>query len=440
MSRKHFFTEMVSICALSFCFAVEGAAFAQYSNGAEFDLRRTMEYSMKNNGDLAALRAEKGLGEAGKIRAGLSPNPVLELEGAAGSDDESRFSIGISREFVTQGKREKRLHVAGREMDVFARRIDNAERLLTRELKTTFYGLLLAERRLALADRSLELNRQFLNIAGDRFDLGDIPELEVNLARVEFARSEGKRVDAENGIAEARARLLGLMGFAPGRLDQLEQEIRFIGSLEAAQFSKTLDELKVMALSHRPDLKALEAERGAGDAEIALAVAERTPNITASLSVQREASSIEVGGDDIRDRDTLVGIKLSIPLPLFDWNQAGLMEARARKESTEHRYRFLRKSVEREVEAAFARLTTAEKTLSIYAKDIIPQLEENMQLVQEAYRLGEVGVLAVIEEQKKFFEVNDGYLTAGYNRMAAMSELEAAVGADLSLEIAGGEK
>ena len=132
---------------------------------------------------------------------------VLEWEGAAGSDDESRFSIGISREFLTQGKREKRLHVAEREMDVFARRIDNVERLLTKELKTTFYGLLLAERRLVLTDRSLELNRQFLNIAVERFDLGDIPELEINLARVELARSEGKRVEAGNGIASSKARL-----------------------------------------------------------------------------------------------------------------------------------------------------------------------------------------------------------------------------------------
>jgi cobalt-zinc-cadmium efflux system outer membrane protein len=82
----------------------------------------------------------------------------------------------------------------------------------------------------------------------------------------------------------------------------------------------------------------------------------------------------------------------------------------------------------------------AEKALSIYAKDIIPQLEENLKLVQEAYRLGEVGILTVIEEQKKFFEVNDGYLSVLYNRQTALAKLEAAVGADVSLEIYGGEK
>jgi len=53
-------------------------------------------------------------------------------------------------------------------------------------------------------------------------------------------------------------------------------------------------------------------------------------------------------------------------------------------------------------------------------------------LTSEAYRLGEVGILAVIQEQKKFFEVNDGYLTALHDRQTAFVKLESAVATDLS--------
>jgi cobalt-zinc-cadmium efflux system outer membrane protein len=67
-------------------------------------------------------------------------------------------------------------------------------------------------------------------------------------------------------------------------------------------------------------------------------------------------------------------------------------------------------------------------------------LEENLKLIQEAYRLGEVGILNVIEEQKKFFEVNDGYLAALYNSQSALAKLESAVGADFNKEFAGGAK
>jgi len=46
--------------------------------------------------------------------------------------------------------------------------------------------------------------------------------------------------------------------------------------------------------------------------------------------------------------------------------------------------------------------------------------------------LGEVGMISVIEEQKKFFEVNDSYLSALYARRLAMIKLETAAAMDLN--------
>ena len=403
-----------------------------------FNLRQTVEFSLQNNGDLKALREEKGIREAGKIKAGLYPNPVLEMDGTTGELTGSRFentlSVGVSQEFLTAGKRGKRLQVAEKEIESFDRQVDNSGRLLMEEVKTTFYDLLLAGKKVELAERSIALNSQLLDITKQRFDAGDVPELEVNLARVEVARSEERKAEAERELYPAKARLLALMGLPP------DEAANFSGTLEGKPFTKTVGELKGLALAKRPDLKALEAEKAKGDAEVALARAERIPNVTVGVGYQRENSAIDVAGEEIKSRDNLIGMKVSIPIPLFDRNQAGIREAKARKGSAENRYAFTRLTIEREVESAFARLTTAEKSLSIYTKDIIPQLEENLKLVQEAYRLGEVGILTVIEEQKKFFEVNDGYLTALYNRQTALVKLESAVGTDFNMEFAGGEK
>ncbi|WP_298433509.1 TolC family protein [Geobacter sp.] len=388
-----------------------------------------MEFALQNNGDLKALREERGVREAGKIRAGLYPNPVLDLDGTtgelSGSSSENRLSIGISQEFLTMGKRGKRQLVAEKELEGFDRQIDNSGRLLKEEVKTTFYDLLLAEKRVELAERSIALNNQLLEVTKQRLAAGDIPELEVNLARVEVARSEGRKIEAERELFPAKARLIALLGLSPG------EAASFSGSLEGKPFTKSLEKLKGVASLKRPDLGALAAERAKSDAEIALARAERIPNVTAGLGYQRENTAIPVAGIEAKDRDNLIGLKLSVPIPLFDRNQAGIREARARKGSAENRYLFARKVVDREVEAAYSRLTTAEKALAIYGKEIIPQLEENLKLVQEAYRLGEVGILTVIEEQKKFFEVNDGYLAALYNHQTALVKLEAAVGAAL---------
>jgi cobalt-zinc-cadmium efflux system outer membrane protein len=413
----------LAVCSLS----GKNSALAEEKN---FTLQQTVEFSRQNNGELKALREEKGIREAGKIKAGLYPNPVLEMDGTtgelSGSPSENRISVGISQEFLIMGKRGKRLQVADKEIESFELQVENSERLLVEEVKATFYELLLAEKRVELAERSIALNNQLLEVTKLRFEADDIQELEVNLARVEVARSEGRKAEAEQELYPAKARLLALMGLSP------DETASFSGSLETKAFVKTLGELKGLALAKRPDIRALEAEKGKGDAEISLAQAERIPNITAGIGYQREHTAIEVAGNDVKDRDNLVGLKVSIPIPLFDRNQAGIREAKARKGSAESRHIFARKVVEREVEGAYARLTTAERSLLIYTKDIIPQLEENLKLVQEAYRLGEVGILTVIEEQKKFFEVNDSYLTALHDRQTALVKLESAVATELT--------
>ena len=83
--------------------------------------------------------------------------------------------------------------MADKEIESFDRQVDNSSRLLIEEVKTTFYDLLLAEKKVELAERSIALNSQLLDITKQRFDAGDVPELEVNLARVEVARSEGQK-------------------------------------------------------------------------------------------------------------------------------------------------------------------------------------------------------------------------------------------------------
>ncbi len=301
------------------------------------------------------------------------------------------------------------------------------ERLLRDEVKTAFYDVVLAESRVILADRAITLNRQLLDVAKERLAAGDIPELEMNYVMVELARSEGFKIDAEKSLNQNQARLWMLMGLS------LEDHPSIDGTLESVRSStKNLSELKGLALRQRPDLKALDAEIQRGEADIRLAQAESIPNLTAGLAVTRESTTMEVGGIEGKDTANTIGLKLSMPIPLFDRNQAGVQEARARRRSTESRYLAVTRKVERDVDTAYAGFLNTGKVLSLFKSNIVPQLEENLKLTQEAYRLGEVGILTVIEEQKKFFEVSDGYLKALYDHQAALVKLETAVGSELS--------
>lgn len=398
-------------------------------------LPQIIEYSRQNNGDLKAFREEKGIRDAGKVRAGLLPNPTLDLEAGTGaltgSSNENNLALGLSQEFFLAGKRDKRLTIAERELDIYRWQLADRERLLRDEVKTAFYDAVLAKERLALTDRSIGLNRQLLDVTKERLAAGDIPELEMNLVKVELARSEGARIEVAKAMLQSQARLWALMGLSSGNQPAIE------GKLESgAPVAKSLADLKQLAHGNRPDIKALEAEKGRGDADVILAEAERTPNLTAGLVLRRDTTSMEIGGVEGKDTAYTIGVRLSMPIPVFDRNQAGIQEARAKKNSSETRLTAATRTMEREIETAYASLQNATSVLALYKANIIPQLEENLKLTQEAYRLGEVSILSVIQEQKKFFEVNDGYLTALHDRQTALVKLESVTASELT----GGEK
>lgn len=384
---------------------------------------------LANNGELKALREELKIFAAKTIKAGLYPNPTLELEGENGArsynKEENLASIGIGQEFLIGGKRAKRIAVAEQEQQGFNLRVIDAERRLLLELKNSYHDFVLARNRVDLARKSAELSSKLLDVAKARFAAGEIAELEVNLARVEAAHGEGKKGEAEMDLAQVREKMLSLAGVS------MEEQFTVDDSFSLKPVTQTPEDLKALALQNRPDLKALQAENRKGEAEIALDKAERIPNVTSGLAFIREKKAVPAGETDERDTDYFVGLKLSVPIPIFDRNQASLQEANAKKMSAEHRHRFLLRNIEREVAGAHGRLAASEKAVLLYQEDILPHLTENLKLIQDSYLIGEVGILAVIEEQKKFAEVNDNYLAALHARNTAVATLEAAVGVEL---------
>lgn len=424
------------VAALLFL-AVTGASAG--NAGADtriFTLTEAVEHALSNNGELKAARSGHEAAQAGTVRAGLYPNPVLELEGATGaltgSSNENSMELAISQEVLLGGKRAKRLEAAERDVEAVRWWLADRERLTALEVKTAYADLLLAQQRVDLAKQAAELGSRLLTLTQERFAAGDIPELEVNLARVEAARSDSERMAAEREIVPVRSRLSTLMGLDPGT------EAAVVAPPDEQPVTALVAGLATKAREHRPDLKALTAEQARGEVEVSLARSEGVPNLTVGLFVAHERSTDAIGTDEEKTRDTIVGVRLSLPLPLFDRNQAGIREAGARRGGTEVRLIAARTALEREVAAEYARMAAAEEVLRLYAKDILPRLKENLALVQEAYGLGEIDILAVIEEQKKYVAVHGSYLAAVHARQTARARLEAAVGAPLDELTTGG--
>jgi len=415
-------TVLVLLLSAIFCQPVQAESIP-------LSIHEITSLALKQSAELAALEKDAAAQLSLAHQAGTISNPTLDLQGSTGSltgsPDERSASIGINQELPLNGKRRLRHEVAEREAKALQLQHDNAARLLRDEVATLALDYSLTSKRQELAVKLVTLNRDLVAIAGERFKAGDIPELDFNLAKVELARAESRLLEVERESTPLLIKISSLTGLK-------EPEIRLSDVRPPPAPSKSSPELLKQALASRPDLLAQASEMDKAGTGILLAEAEALPNLTAGLFVQWQRSLTEVGGMSSTSSDTQLGLRLSMPIPLFDRNQGGRAAARARQEAAASRRLALERSIAAEVEAAAARLTSTEQILALYEQGIIPQLAENLNLTQEAYRLGEVGIISVIDEQRKFFEVNDGYLSALHGRQLASIKLETAVAAELS--------
>lgn len=385
--------------------------------------------ALKHSADLSALKKEADAKQSLAVQVGTLGNPTLELQGSTGSltgsPDEHTASIGINQELPLYGKLGLRREAAEREAEALKRQRDNTARLLKDEVATLALDYSLTVKRQELAASLVQLNRDLVAIAGERFKAGDIPELDLNLAKVELARAESRLLEVERERIPLRIKIASLTGLN-------ESDVSLSDKLSTPIPSPTSQDFVKQALASRSDLLALALERDKAETENRLAKAEALPNLTVGLFAQWQRGKTEVGGMSEISNDTQLGLRLSMPIPVFDRNKGGRAAAQAHLDGVNSRLLALERTVTAEVEAAVARLSSSERILALFEQGIIPQLTENLKLTQEAYRLGEVGMLSVIDEQKKFFEVNDGYLSALHGRRVAFIKLETAAAIDPS--------
>lgn len=407
------------------------AAFIRQPASAEpapRSINEIVSLALGRSGELSALEQEAAAQHALALQAGTISNPTLELQGASGSltgsPDEHSVSVGIAQEFPLNSKLRLRRETALQAAASLRHQRENAARLLRDEVAALAQDCLLAAGRQELATELARLNGELVMVAEERFRAGDIPELELNMARVEQARAGSRLLELEQEALALRIRLAAVAGLPAADLRLAEPPVPLV--LPTAGQG-----LVAQALQTRPDLRAAAGEQHKSASELQLAGAETLPNLTAGLFVQWQRGLTELGGQSAVTSDTQLGLRLSMPIPLFDRNQGGRAAARARLAAADSRRAALEQSIAAEVEAALARLVAAQRILAAFEQGIVPQLTENLKLVQEAYRIGEVGLLTVIEEQKKYFEVNDSYLAARHARRAALQKLESAVAADL---------
>jgi cobalt-zinc-cadmium efflux system outer membrane protein len=193
-----------------------------------------------------------------------------------------------------------------------------------------------------------------------------------------------------------------------------------------------------MALENRADLRILTILEEQALAEAELARAEGKPDLTGSIRYTRSVSrfdqlGLSEGGAvvPLRDADNVLTFGLAIPLFTRQRAQGEVDAALSRATQARLKREHLQQTVIQEVEAAYRRWSGTRRALEILQTGVVQQSEQNLLVIREAYRLGQLRVMDVLNEQRRLVETELSFVDAQAEAAQAFAELERAVGGNL---------
>lgn len=391
--------------------------------GTQITLAEALKEALDRNRDLVVSRRGVDVSRGHLRQARLYPfNPELGIEGQAGRTvgfeesgrrDIGGGKIGLSQVIEIRGQRGLRIRGAESELGRAEWAARETEREVVADTTRAFSNLLLASERLGLAGEALALTTGLRDTARRLVDVGDAPEIDLLRTEVEVRRAVNRVRQEEAGVQTA-VRALALLIGAPA-----DATLVATGPLLLDPVPGTLEQLLTSARANRPDLRVAEAAIDAARAARALVESERfVPSVTLSASYG--------DGLDFDGRTRLALFGVSIPLPFWNRRDGDLEAARAQVATQQAERERVLARIDKEVATAFRQFDAGRQVVEEYVQRIVPAQEQNVRLVEQGYRVGQLRLTEALLVQRDFIETRAAYLDAIAAHNAARAELQQA--------------
>ena len=402
------------------------AAMASATSAAEPPL--TLETALKiaetSNPQLRVAQANLAAaeGQVTDTRGLLWNNPQLKAEQARrkvpqpgrGDDTWSEWGADISQTLEIAGQHGYRRSAAEQDLSALKEVVEETRWRVAAEVEQKFVRVLGLQTRTVTEAELVGLIRNAAGAARKRFEAGEDTRLDSNLAEVELARADNQLETAREQLIQARAELAATLQLPAKTLP----EVRGTLAPEAAT-PYTLEEL-LTAAAGRPRLRALEYHEQAARSRLGLERAAAYPDVTVGLFTARE------GPGDAREQ--VMGFSVSLPLPLFRRNAAGIGKAVTDLTQAQIERQVAVQDARTTVLALWQRLESLRGRVKRLEQVALQRLHENRRLSAAAYRAGEISLTQLLLANRQLLDIRREALEAMTDLALARVELEQAAG------------
>ncbi|MCO4861192.1 TolC family protein [Cupriavidus sp. WGlv3] len=342
---------------------------------------------------LSAAGKELDATEGDLIQSRVIPNPELAVS-MEDTRKASRSTTGqVNLPIELGGKRAARIGLAERGRELAQAELGSTRAELRAAVIARFFGVLVAQERVRLAEGSVGIASQAADAAGRRVAAGKVAPLEATRARVEQANAELELAEATGVLQSARQSLAALWGDSVPRFAQAQGDLDALPSRPApAALQAALEDSPLLEASR------LAAERRR--AEVAVQRSRQYPDVTVSLGAKR---------DNEANRNMAV-LGVAIPLPLFDRNQGNLYAALRRADGAQDAHAAARVRLRGELQQASTQLSVSRAAAQTLQASVLPAAEQAYAAASRGFEAGKFNFLDVLDAQRTLFQARIRYL------------------------------
>ena len=361
---------------------------------------------------------------AQEITAYLRPNPDF----TATSDQIDPFTVNpyrplsellpyVSFSYLHErrNKRELRLESARKATDIAESSQADLERTLLFGMRGVFVQALQAKAVLNLARENLAYWDKVLVVSRDRYQAGDIAQIDLDRLELQRVQFESDLMTAEVNLRTAKIQLLTLLNDR-----RPVEQFDVTGPYDFTADILPLDEFRRIATETRPDLKAAVQAVDKAKTDHTLAVANGSTDPTFGMDLARNPPI-----------PLYVGFSVTIPLRIFDKNQGEKLRTELDIGRNEKLRDATLAQVFSDVDSAYAMLNGNLALLRPYKADYLPRALKVRDTVAFAYQRGGASLLDFLNAQSDYRGIELSYLNLVGSYLTAASQLDLAVGREV---------
>jgi cobalt-zinc-cadmium efflux system outer membrane protein len=377
---------------------------------SELSLDVLEQMALRGNPSLEVARAKIEAARGVWIQAGLRQNPVagytaddIGIAGTAGLQ-----GVFVGQKLITGGKRQLRQAAAqGAVMHAQQQWAAQRLRVLT-DVRTHFYRALIAQRRFQSAQKLVSIAEKAVEAAEALLQAQEARRIDVLQSNIERDRAKltlQKTKSQHIAIWRALAAVVG---------DQDLTRQPLTGDIES-ELPKLIWDLALQRLlADSPEVAVAVADIEHAQSALRREIAEAKPDVDAEVSIQYDN---EVG-------DTVAGVSVGLPLPIWNSNQGAIQRANAELAAAQSNVRRVEFDLQQRLADTFENYSDARLTAEKYADDILPSAQKTITLVSQGFEAGELPYLDLLTAQRTLSQAELEYMDALERLWSAVQYVE----------------